>query len=224
MGISKSLFTSIPDLVISGINKSRNCGYHIIYSGYVAGAREAFLHNVPAVSISYDWYGPGGRRNVDEFALAAEACLPIISGMLDEIKKNTYPRNSFLNINVPADVVNHKGYWPTKPGNSMNKTGWRQVASQAQGEEMISAMVAAARSSSISEPEATDATKNEHLLFIRKLLAFQVEDGGTDYSSLLEGYISVSPLAAMSPAEEESHSYFAEWLPLLNQCFSSSTI
>lgn len=53
-------------------------------------------------------YGPGGRRNVDEFSLSAEACLPIISGILAEIRKNTYPRNSFLNINIPADVVNHK--------------------------------------------------------------------------------------------------------------------
>ncbi|KAG6435550.1 hypothetical protein SASPL_100424 [Salvia splendens] len=224
LGISKALFTSVPDLVISGINKGSNCGYHIIYSGTVAGAREAFLHNIPAVSLSYDWYGRGGRRSADDYELAAEACLPIISGILAEIRKNTYPRNSFLNINVPADVVNHKGYRLTKPGNSMNKLGWKQVTSQAQGEEMISAMVLAPRPSSILESGAVGDTKNKNFMFIRKLLEFQVEDGGTDYSSLLEGYISVSPLAAMSPAEEDSHSYFALWLPLLNQCFSSSTI
>ncbi|KAH6808874.1 Survival protein SurE-like phosphatase/nucleotidase [Perilla frutescens var. frutescens] len=221
LGISKSLFASIPDLVISGINKGSNCGYHIIYSGTVAGAREAFLHNIPAVSLSYDWYGAGGRHNVDDFALAAEACMPIISGIVTEIKKNAFPRNSFLNIDVPADVANHKGYRLTKPGNSMNKLGWKQVASQAQGEKMISAMTLAVDSSPSSEPEAL-ATQNEHLMFIRKVLELQVEDGGTDYSSLQEGFISVSPLGASSPADIDSQSYFAEWLPLLNECFSSS--
>lgn len=27
-----------------------------IYSGTVAGAREAFLYGIPAISMSYDWY------------------------------------------------------------------------------------------------------------------------------------------------------------------------
>jgi len=28
-----------------------------IYSGTVAGAREAFLYGIPAIAMSYDWYG-----------------------------------------------------------------------------------------------------------------------------------------------------------------------
>ncbi|GMP77064.1 hypothetical protein CsSME_00033470 [Camellia sinensis var. sinensis] len=56
LGISKALFPSTPDLVISGINMGSNCGYHIVYSGTVAGAREAFFNGVPSLSISYDWY------------------------------------------------------------------------------------------------------------------------------------------------------------------------
>ena len=32
-----------------------NCGYHVVYSGTVAGAREAFFNDIPAVSVSYDW-------------------------------------------------------------------------------------------------------------------------------------------------------------------------
>jgi broad specificity polyphosphatase/5'/3'-nucleotidase SurE len=27
-----------------------------IYSGTVAGAREAFLYGIPAIAMSYDWY------------------------------------------------------------------------------------------------------------------------------------------------------------------------
>ncbi|KAK2974028.1 hypothetical protein RJ640_011393, partial [Escallonia rubra] len=83
LGISNALFPCIPDLVISGINMGSNCGYHIIYSGTVAGAREAFLQ-------------------------AAEACSPIISAILTEIKNNTYPQSCFLNIDLPTDVLNHK--------------------------------------------------------------------------------------------------------------------
>ncbi|KAK9933332.1 hypothetical protein M0R45_020532 [Rubus argutus] len=55
LGVCKAIFPSVPDLVISGINKGSNCGYHIVYSGTVAGAREAFFNGVPAVSVSYDW-------------------------------------------------------------------------------------------------------------------------------------------------------------------------
>lgn len=50
----------------------------------------------------------GGRSNVDDFTLAAEACLPIICAILAEIKKKTYPQNCFLNVDVPTDVMNHK--------------------------------------------------------------------------------------------------------------------
>ena len=55
LGISAALFPSIPDLVISGINIGSNCGYHIVYSGTVAGAQEAFINGVPSVSLSYQW-------------------------------------------------------------------------------------------------------------------------------------------------------------------------
>ncbi|KAK4365932.1 hypothetical protein RND71_013812 [Anisodus tanguticus] len=106
IGLSKVLFPSVPDLVVSGINKGSNCGYHIVYSGTVAGAREAFFNGVPSVSLSYDWVG--GKSKVDDFVLAAEACMPIITTILAEIKNNTYPQNCFLNIDVPTDVANHK--------------------------------------------------------------------------------------------------------------------
>uniref|UniRef100_A0A804Q6A7 Survival protein SurE-like phosphatase/nucleotidase domain-containing protein n=1 Tax=Zea mays TaxID=4577 RepID=A0A804Q6A7_MAIZE len=54
-GISGKLFDGlVPDLVLSGINIGNNCGYHVIYSGTVAGAREAFLYGIPAIAMSYD--------------------------------------------------------------------------------------------------------------------------------------------------------------------------
>ncbi|PIN19828.1 5'-nucleotidase [Handroanthus impetiginosus] len=221
LGISKALFPSIPDLVISGINMGSNCGYHIICSGTVAGAREAFLYEVPSVSISYDWVG--GRSNVDDFTLAAEACLPLISAIMAEIKKKTYPQKCFLNVDVPTDVVNHKGYWLTKQGKSMVKTGWIQVTSESEGGKMLSTMTMETNSSSYTEPGAS-RVKQEPFLFKRKVTELPAEDGDTDYASLQEGYITVTPLGGLSPAEIDSQMYFKQWLPGVAECFSSSAI
>src|SRR5579885_3229787 len=41
-----------PDLVISGINHGANLGENIYYSGTVGAAREAALHQVPALAVS----------------------------------------------------------------------------------------------------------------------------------------------------------------------------
>ncbi|KAL3727269.1 hypothetical protein ACJRO7_032065 [Eucalyptus globulus] len=151
LGISKALFPSVADLVISGINMGSNCGYNIVYSGTVAGAREAFFNGVPSISISYDWVG--GISSVQDYTLAAEACLPIIGSILSEIKKSSYPRNCFLNVDLPTDVANHKGYKLTKQGRSTNQVGWEPMTSDMHGRQMLSTM-------------ATTMSQ-EHLLFKR---------------------------------------------------------
>lgn len=50
----------------------------------------------------------GGKSKVDDYALAAEACLPIIGAILDRIRNHSYPNGSFLNVDLPADIANHK--------------------------------------------------------------------------------------------------------------------
>ncbi|GJV61498.1 survival protein SurE-like phosphatase/nucleotidase [Tanacetum coccineum] len=125
LGISKALFPGEPDLVLSGINLGGNCGYHIVYSGTVAVAREAFIHDFPSVSISYRWVK--GTSNINDFKLAAEACLPLISAIFVDIKNKTYPRKCFLNVDFPTDVLNHKGFKLTKQGSSSIQVGWKQV-------------------------------------------------------------------------------------------------
>ncbi|KAL2487026.1 Survival protein SurE-like phosphatase/nucleotidase [Abeliophyllum distichum] len=221
LGISKVLFPSVPDLVISGINMGSNCGYHIVYSGTVAGAREALFNGVPSVSLSYDW--TGGRSNVDDFTLAAEGCLPIIIAILSEIKRKTYPQNCFLNIDVPTDVRNYKGYRLTRQGKSIVKMGWRQVGSDVQGAKMLSTMTMESNSASYNESDAL-STPNNHLLFKREVTGLQVEDGDTDYRSLQDGYITVTPLGALSHAEVDSQAYFKEWLPRVVERLSSASL
>ncbi|EPS61093.1 hypothetical protein M569_13707, partial [Genlisea aurea] len=186
LGISKALFPSIPDLVLSGINMGSNCGYHIVYSGTVAGAREAFFNGVPAVSISYDWIG--GKSNVDDFTLAAEACLPIISAVTAEIRRGTYPQNAFLNIDVPTNVANHKGYRLTKQGKSIFKMGWKKVGSHDRGGKILSTMAMETTTTTPSEIPAPDKGNDGFLQFKREVKGSQVEAGETDFNSLKEGY------------------------------------
>ncbi|XP_058208479.1 uncharacterized protein LOC131321610 [Rhododendron vialii] len=221
LGVSGSLFPSTPDLVISGINMGSNCGYHIVYSGTVAGAREAFFNGVPALSLSYDWVG--GTSNVDDYTLAAEACLPIVNAMLAEIKNKTYPQKCFLNVDLPTNVASHKGYKLTKQGKSIFKMGWNQVTSAAQGGKMLSTMTMEKNSPMSSEMDASTMPK-EHRLFKREVRGAVVGEDDTDYHSLQEGYITVTPLGALSHADIECQAYFKDWLPGVAECFSSSTL
>lgn len=92
IAISK-LFTSLPDLVVSGINKGHNLGDDVTYSGTVSGALEGALLGVPSLAVSlarttgpYD-FGPSAG------AAAAIAALVLREGLA--------PR-TFLNINAPT--------------------------------------------------------------------------------------------------------------------------
>lgn len=221
LGISKVLFPSTPDLVISGINMGSNCGYHIVYSGTVAGAREAFFNGVPSLSISYDWIG--STSCIHDYVLAAEACLPIINAMLSEIKNKTYPQKCFLNVDLPTNVAKHKGYKLTKQGTSIVKMGWRQVTSEAQGGKMLSTMSMETTSSTNSETEGS-VMSQERRLFKREVKEAIVDDSDTDCRSLQEGYITVTPLGALSHAEIDCQAYFQEWLPGVAERFSTSAL
>ncbi|CAI9118477.1 OLC1v1020054C1 [Oldenlandia corymbosa var. corymbosa] len=219
LGISRTLFHSVPDLVISGINKGSNCGYHVVYSGTVGGAREAFFNNVPAVSLSYDWIA--GKSNVNDFTLAAEACFPILNAIVAGIMNGNHPSNCFLNID---------GYHLTKQGKGVYKLGWREVNSDAdQVEKMTSTMSMEkhpdASSSSSSSGAGADASRLQkgQLNFMREVKGGQVDNNSdSDYCNLQKGYITVTPLGALSPPDADDYSYFKEWLPTVGIHSSSA--
>ncbi|KAF4367841.1 uncharacterized protein LOC115722032 isoform X1 [Cannabis sativa] len=210
LGISKALFPSVPDLVISGINKGSNCGYNIVYSGTVAGAREAFLDGVPSISLSYQW--SSGKSQVNDYLLSAKACLPIINAILVDIKNQNFPNGCFLNMDFPTDIANHKGYKLTKQGKSRSRLGWKKITTpNIQIEKLLA---------ELSQEKHTQiiASEHEHLLFQRHDWNPQFSDDNddeTDKKSLREGYITVTPLGALSRADEDNHHYFKNWLPNL---------
>ncbi|XP_071691473.1 uncharacterized protein [Rutidosis leptorrhynchoides] len=217
LGLSDALFPSLPDLVLSGINMGSNCGYHIVYSGTVAGAREAFIHGLPSVSLSYDWVK--GTSNPNYLKLTAEACLPIIDAIFMEIKNKTYHQECFLNVDFPTDILNHKGFKLTEQGYSCMKVGWKQVPSDTQSRHM-QATTPMEPDSVASDLDTKDASPTP-LLFTLELKGGQVENGGTDYSSLKEGYITVTPLGALTNAKIESQNYYKNWLPGVAECPSA---
>uniref|UniRef100_A0A2P2KBX5 Uncharacterized protein MANES_15G028700 n=1 Tax=Rhizophora mucronata TaxID=61149 RepID=A0A2P2KBX5_RHIMU len=222
LGISRALFPEVPDLVLSGINMGSNFGYHNVYSGTVAGAREAFFHDLPGVSVSYDWVK--GKSNIQDYTLAAEACLPIISAIITEIRNQSYPSGCFLNIGLPTDVANHKGYKLTRQGKSIYRMGWRQVTSNIQGGKMLSTMTMDEDPALPTDIDAS-CTSEKQLVFKRMVIA-KVNDAedDTDHRLLQDGYITVTPVAALSPADIGCQLYFKDWLPRVVECSSSPAL
>jgi 5'-nucleotidase len=161
--------------------------------------------------------------NINDFDLAAEACLPIINSVFCEIKNKTYPESCFLNINLPTSVVNHKGYKLTKQGKSIFKMGWKQVISYTQGGKMLSTMSMEKDSSTNTDSNTNPSNlPQDTLLYKREVREAIIEDGDTDHTFLQNGYITVTPLSALFNPESDCQAYFKEWLPGFANRFSSA--
>jgi 5'-nucleotidase len=86
------VFKSLPDLVVSGINKGWNLGDDVTYSGTVAGALEAALLGVPGIAVSLR-----ATRGDYDFGPAAHVAVT----MAEAILRHPLPLRTFLNINLP---------------------------------------------------------------------------------------------------------------------------
>ncbi|KAL5541576.1 hypothetical protein UlMin_009286 [Ulmus minor] len=243
LGVSKAIFPSIPDLpinltnvdvsllvtsynniyiflnfvceqVISDINKGNNYAYNIVYSGTVAGTREAFVYGVPSISISYYW-APNKSQNND-FKLSAMLCLPIISKILENIKNQTYTDGCFLNIDLPTNIANHKGYKLTKQGRNMHKFWWKQITSQENTTDQLlfEKQLGHFFFVETKENDNSPVEANSTSWVFRRVSNNQVDDKeDTDKTFLRQGYITITSLGALSCADKESHAFFKDWLP-----------
>lgn len=91
------LLSSVPDLVVAGINRGANLGDDITYSGTVCAAMEATLMGVPALAVSL----AGETFFPDEYSNAASAA----TYLSRKIVQNGLPADTFLNVNVPAGPI-----------------------------------------------------------------------------------------------------------------------
>uniref|UniRef100_A0A0E0AH32 Survival protein SurE-like phosphatase/nucleotidase domain-containing protein n=1 Tax=Oryza glumipatula TaxID=40148 RepID=A0A0E0AH32_9ORYZ len=212
-GISGKLFDG---LVVSGINVGNNCGCHVIYSGTVGGAREAFLYGIPSLAMV------ASQSSVNDLKVAAEVVMPLINTVMAEIKNGTYPQGSFLNIDIPTDAAHHKGYKITKQGRYMARIGWEQTVYKKPAVESYQTANMDVDSEKDSE---VDTSSENDLLFKRVLVrrSYDEEEGDDiDHKCLVDGYITVTPLGALSHAEADVIPYYKACLSRLYDLSSSS--
>lgn len=94
-----------PDVVVSGINHGANLGTDIIFSGTVAGARQAAMMKVPGIAVSLVT-----RNAVPDFSVAARFIrkhLAYLHSLWDE--------EHFINVNIPDEAAEGAVVVVTKP-------------------------------------------------------------------------------------------------------------
>lgn len=90
------VYTSAPDLVVSGINPGSNAGVNINYSGTAGAAREAAINGIRGIAVSIFNNGQAFDFNgVAEFTAT----------IVDKIHEYDLLPGTFLNINAPAIPV-----------------------------------------------------------------------------------------------------------------------
>ncbi|WVZ62357.1 hypothetical protein U9M48_012115 [Paspalum notatum var. saurae] len=196
LGISGKLFDGlIPDLVLSGINIGNNCGYHHLL-----------------------W---NSKSSVNDLKVSAEVCMPLINAIVTEIMNRTYPQGSFLNVDVPTDAAHHKGYKITKQGKYMARISWEQTVYKKPAVESYQT----ANMDVDGEKDNELATSSENDLLFKRVIvgrsSDEVEGEDMDHKSLVDGYITVTPLGALSRTEPDAIPYFKACVSRLVDNFSS---
>ncbi len=105
------VFSGLPDLVVSGINKGSNLGDDVTYSGTVAGALEAALLGIPSLAVSLDRAG-------DSFDFSQSA--DVAATLAEVLLQQGLPNRTFLNVNVPQKAA--KGLRVTVQGRRTHST------------------------------------------------------------------------------------------------------
>ena len=96
MGARHILLPTLPDLVLSGVNKGRNVAEDVVYSGTIAGALEGTILGLPSFALS------------QEFSLETrdkplwETALKFGPQILRKVIDAGVPKNTVINVNFPA--------------------------------------------------------------------------------------------------------------------------
>ncbi|MCO5556477.1 hypothetical protein L7F22_010026 [Adiantum nelumboides] len=240
LGLSGVLFSKKLSLVICGISRGANCGFHIFSSDSVAGARQALMSGVPSFVLSLNWKDMESHE--DEFVAAADFCLPLIRAVVCDSHSSQILSGCFLNINLPTPFSRHKGFRITKQGSSRMSINWRVLPSHKSVFGMglckqnaigirvaelglaASAAAAARRANSISknvEVESIAGPANgSHPPATRKTHRFQMEvaemvgedDDTYDFGALQDGFVSVTPLGSQNDSDVDFLRRVADWV------------
>lgn len=111
--------------MVSGINRGNNYGLHALYSGTVAGAREAAAKGCVAVALSLDTHAAGA-----DYPPAAAAVLPLMRALLARLRAGGAEalRGTVLNVNIPyTPHAALRGYQLCAQGYECTLPGFREV-------------------------------------------------------------------------------------------------
>jgi 5'-nucleotidase len=94
MGI-RYIMKELPDLVLSGVNRGRNCAEDVTYSGTVAGAMEGTVLGVPSFALSQS-YSFANRTNP-----CWETSIRFAPDLIRRVLAAGIPRDVLVNVNFP---------------------------------------------------------------------------------------------------------------------------
>ncbi len=92
---ARHIMKTLPDLVLSGVNRGRNAGEDVLYSGTVAGAKEAAVLGIPSFALSQAYNSREGKEPYWETPIRLAP--DIIRRVLEE----GMPKDVLVNINFP---------------------------------------------------------------------------------------------------------------------------
>ena len=95
MGARHILKDRPPDLVLAGVNRGRNAGEDVIYSGTVAGAVEGTILGIPSLALSQSYLSRG--KEPPHWDTAITFAPDIIRRLLAQ----GIPRDVLINVNFP---------------------------------------------------------------------------------------------------------------------------
>jgi 5'-nucleotidase len=95
MGARHVLNGHEPDLVLSGVNRGRNAGEDVIYSGTIAGAMEGTILGIPSLALSQAYKS---RSNQPPYW---ETGLRFAPDIIRRVLAEGIPRDVLLNVNFP---------------------------------------------------------------------------------------------------------------------------
>jgi 5'-nucleotidase len=95
MGVRHVLDGKQVDLVLSGVNRGRNVGEDVIYSGTVAGAMEGALLGIPSIALSQSYKSRSGKPPYWETGLRHAP------DIIKRVLGNGMRKDALVNLNFP---------------------------------------------------------------------------------------------------------------------------
>ncbi|HEY1310318.1 MAG TPA: 5'/3'-nucleotidase SurE [Pseudolabrys sp.] len=94
MGV-RHIMKQPPDLVISGVNRGRNCAEDVTYSGTVAGAMEGTVLGIPSFALSQAYAGASKHKPYWDTAIK------FAPDIIKRVLKAGMPADVLVNVNFP---------------------------------------------------------------------------------------------------------------------------